>query len=59
MAAIIVERACGCFRNSDFEQETNFDTIDEEIRWYVYNYEWRFLSQTQIQNWICRWKCND
>jgi hypothetical protein len=31
MAAIIVERACGCFRNSDFEQETQCDTIDEAL----------------------------
>jgi hypothetical protein len=31
MAAIIVERACGCFRNSDFEQETHCDTIDEAL----------------------------
>ena len=31
MAAIIVERACGCFRTSDFEQETQCDTIDEAL----------------------------
>ena len=31
MAAVIVEKACGCFRNSDFEQETQFDTIDEAL----------------------------
>ena len=31
MASVIVERACGCFRNSDFQQETNFDTIDEAL----------------------------
>lgn len=31
MAAVIVERTCGCFKNSDFEQETKFDTIDEAL----------------------------
>ena len=31
MASVIVERACGCFRNSDCQQETNFDTIDEAL----------------------------
>ena len=31
MAAVIVEKACGCFRNSDFEQETHFATIDEAL----------------------------
>lgn len=31
MASVIVERACGCFRNSDFQQETNFETIDEAL----------------------------
>lgn len=31
MAAVIVERTCGCFKNSDFEQETNFETIDEAL----------------------------
>lgn len=32
MAAVIVERTCGCFKNSDFEQETNFETIDEALQ---------------------------
>lgn len=31
MAAVIVEKACGCFRNSDFEQETHFATVDEAL----------------------------
>ena len=31
MAAVIVEKACGCFRNSDFEQETHFASIDEAL----------------------------
>ena len=31
MAAVIVEKACGCFRNSDFEQETHFANIDEAL----------------------------
>ena len=31
MAAIIVERACGCFRNSDFQQETQCETVDEAL----------------------------
>jgi len=31
MASVIVDRACGCFRNSDFEQEMNFETIDEAL----------------------------
>ena len=31
MAAVIVERTCGCFKNSDLEQETNFETIDEAL----------------------------
>ena len=32
MANIIVERACGCFRNSDFEQETKCDSVDEALQ---------------------------
>jgi len=31
MARVRVDRACGCFRNSDFEQETQFETIDEAL----------------------------
>ena len=31
MAAIIVERACGCFRNSDLQQETQCETVDEAL----------------------------
>jgi hypothetical protein len=31
MAAVIVEKACGCFRNSDFEQETHYDNVDEAL----------------------------
>ena len=31
MAAIIVERACGWFRNSDFQQETQCETVDEAL----------------------------
>ena len=31
MAAVIVEKACGCFRNSDFEQETHFASIEEAL----------------------------
>ena len=31
MAAVIVEKACGCFRNSDFEHETHFASIDEAL----------------------------
>ena len=31
MAAIIVDRACGCFRNSDFQQETQCETVDEAL----------------------------
>ena len=31
MAAIIVERVCGCFRNSDFQQETQCETVDEAL----------------------------
>ena len=30
MAAVIVEKACGCFRNSDFEQETHFANIEKK-----------------------------
>lgn len=31
MATVRVERACGCFRNSDYEQVTEFETIDEAL----------------------------
>ncbi|MFA9373183.1 hypothetical protein [Poseidonibacter sp.] len=31
MAIVRVERACGCFRNSDFEETTEFETIDEAL----------------------------
>lgn len=31
MPLVIVDRACGCFRNSDFEQEMEFETIDEAL----------------------------
>ena len=31
MPAVIMEKECGCFKNSDFEQETHFDTIDEAL----------------------------
>ena len=31
MAAVIVERACGCIRNSDFQQETQCETVDEAL----------------------------
>ncbi|MFK2822769.1 hypothetical protein ACH5BK_07290 [Arcobacter sp. YIC-80] len=31
MATVRVERACGCFKNSDYKQETQFETIDEAL----------------------------
>jgi len=31
MATVRVEKACGCFRNSDYKQETQFETIDEAL----------------------------
>lgn len=31
MATVRVEKACGCFKNSDFEQVNEFDTIDEAL----------------------------
>ncbi|KAB7887990.1 hypothetical protein [Poseidonibacter ostreae] len=31
MAIVRVERACGCFRNSDFEQVTECETIDAAL----------------------------
>jgi len=31
MATVRVERACGCFKNSDYEQEMNFETIDQAL----------------------------
>ena len=31
MATVRVERACGCFRNSEFEEKTEFETIDEAL----------------------------
>jgi hypothetical protein len=31
MATVRVERACGCFKNSDFEMETHFETIDDAL----------------------------
>lgn len=31
MAIVRVDRACGCFRNSDFEAVNEFETIDEAL----------------------------
>lgn len=31
MPAVIMEKECGCFKNSDFEKETLFSTIDEAL----------------------------
>ncbi len=32
MATVRVERACGCFKNSDYKQEMTFETIDEALQ---------------------------
>ena len=32
MTTVLVERQCGCFRNSDFEAETQFETVDEALQ---------------------------
>ncbi len=31
MASVIVEKACGCFKNSEFQLETQFDTVEEAL----------------------------
>ena len=31
MATVRVERACGCFKNSDYEQVMEFETIDQAL----------------------------
>lgn len=31
MAVVRVEKACGCFKNSDYEQVTEFETIDQAL----------------------------
>ena len=32
MTTVKVERQCGCFKNSDFEAETKFETGDEALQ---------------------------
>jgi len=32
MTTVLVERQCGCFKNSDFEAETQFETVDEALQ---------------------------
>lgn len=31
MTTVKVERQCGCFKNSDFEPEMQFETVDEAL----------------------------
>lgn len=32
MTTVLVERQCGCFKNSDFEAQMQFETVDEALQ---------------------------